>query len=89
MQYKPMIYHVIYGNSIVLEIIKMAYFLHDESYKGSLVFFKNTPRHSSPELGKKQDKIDTFYSMHIFSNPIQEKGKMRPKEFDFELKSPK
>jgi hypothetical protein len=30
--------------------------------------------HSGPEIGKKLDKLITFYSLHIFSKPIQ--GKM-------------
>jgi hypothetical protein len=32
--------------------------------------------HSGPEIEKKLDKLITFFPMHIFSNPIQGKGKM-------------
>jgi hypothetical protein len=33
-------------------------------------------KHSGPEIGKILDKLITFFPMHIFSNPIQDKGKI-------------
>jgi hypothetical protein len=31
---------------------------------------------SGPEIGKNLDNLITFFPMHIFSNPIQDKGKI-------------
>jgi hypothetical protein len=39
-------------------------------------------KHSGPEIGIILDKLITFFPMHIFSNPIQDKGKMT-QEFRF------
>jgi hypothetical protein len=38
--------------------------------------------YSGPEIGKKWNKLITFFPMHIFSNPIQDKGKI-PQEIRF------
>jgi hypothetical protein len=33
-------------------------------------------KHSGPEIGKNLDKLITFFPVHIFSNPIQDKGEI-------------
>jgi hypothetical protein len=45
--------------------------------------------HIGPEIGKNPDKLINFFPVHIFSNPIQDKGKIQFKRSKLHKKAAK